>query len=178
MTDRPIALGSDDAGFGLKEAIKRYLEAEGRPVTDFGCYSSDPVDYPDVALDVARAVARGEHDRAILICGTGMGMAIAANKVPGVYATVAHDPYSAAKARTSNNAQVLTLGARVVALELAQTLVDIWLAAEFAGGGSARKVGKIGAAEREVVGVDRPQALADRAPDGAEGEPGGAANLR
>ena len=75
-------------------------------------------------------------------------MAIAANKVPGVYATVAHDPYSAAKARTSNNAQVLTLGARVIAPELAQTLVDVWLAAEFAGGASARKVDKIGAAER------------------------------
>lgn len=92
--------------------------------------TADPVDYPDVALLVARAVAQGEHDRAILI--RGMGMAIAANKVPGVYATVAHDPYSAAKARTSNNAQVLTLGARVVAPELAKALVGIWLEAEFA----------------------------------------------
>ena len=151
MTDKPIALGSDDAGFGLKESIKAYLETRGRAVTDYGCHSPDPVDYPDVALDVARRVAAGEHDRAILICGTGIGMAIAANKVPGVYATVAHDPYSAAKARTSNNAQVLTLGARVVAPELAQTLIDVWLAAEFAGGGSARKVGKIGAAERELT---------------------------
>jgi ribose 5-phosphate isomerase B len=148
VTDQPIALGSDEAGFGLKEAIKRFLEAEGRTVTDYGCHSTEPIDYPDVALVVARAVAAGTHDRAILICGTGIGMAIAANKVPGVYATVAHDPYSAAKARTSNNAQVLTLGARVVAPELAQTLVGIWLASEFAGGGSARKVGKIGDAER------------------------------
>lgn len=153
MTDRPIAIGSDDAGFHLKEAIKAYLEAAGRSVTDYGCHTADPVDYPDVALVVARAVAHGEHDRAILICGTGMGMAIAANKVPGVYATVAHDPYSAAKARTSNNAQVLTLGARVVAPELAKTLVGIWLEAEFAGGGSARKVGKIGQAERELGGT-------------------------
>jgi ribose 5-phosphate isomerase B len=154
MTDKPIALGSDDAGFALKEAIRRHLEAEGRAVADFGCHSADPVDYPDVALEVARAVARGEHERAILVCGTGIGMAIAANKVPGVYATVAHDPYSAAKARTSNNAQVLTLGARVVAPELAETLVDIWLAAEFGGGGSARKVGKIGLAERELGRAD------------------------
>ena len=152
MTDKPIALGSDDAGFGLKESIKTFLEAQGRAVTDYGCHSADPVDYPDVALEVARHVAGGDHDRAILICGTGIGMAIAANKVPGVYATVAHDPYSAAKARTSNNAQVLTMGARVVAPELAQTLVGIWLAAEFAGGASARKVGKIGEAERAAAG--------------------------
>ena len=98
-------------------------------------------------------------------------MAIAANKVPGVYATVAHDPYSAAKARTSNNAQVLTLGARVVAPELAQTLVDVWLGAEFGGGGSARKVGKIGAAERALSG-------AGPVPTSAEGEPGAIADGR
>lgn len=155
MTDKPIALGSDDAGYGLKESIKGYLEAQGRAVVDYGCHSADPVDYPDVALEVARRVAGGVHDRAILVCGTGIGMAIAANKVPGVYATVAHDPYSAAKARTSNNAQVLTMGARVVAPELAQTLVGIWLAAEFAGGASARKVGKIGDAERALTAADR-----------------------
>src|SRR5205814_1013364 len=81
------------------------------------CDSPDPVDYPDVALTVAKAVARGDHDRAILVCGTGIGMAIAANKVPGVYATVAHDPYSAAKARTSNNTQVLPLGGRAAGHE-------------------------------------------------------------
>jgi ribose 5-phosphate isomerase B len=147
---KPIALGSDDAGFPLKEAVKRYLEAGGHAVLDYGCDSADPVDYPDVALEVARAVARGDHDRAILVCGTGIGMAITANKVPGVYATVAHDAYSAAKARTSNNTQVLALGARVVAPELATTLVGIWLKSEFAGGASARKVGKIGAAEQAL----------------------------
>jgi len=147
---KAIAVGSDDAGFQLKEALKKYLEAEGHTVTDYGCESADPVDYPDVALEVARAVARGQHDRAILVCGTGIGMAITANKVPGVYATVAHDPYSAAKARTSNNTQVLALGARVVAPELATTLVEIWLRSEFGGGASARKVGKIEHAEREL----------------------------
>jgi ribose 5-phosphate isomerase B len=147
---KAIAVGSDDAGFRLKEEVKRYLESEGHAVTDYGCDSPDPVDYPDVALLVAKAVARGEHDRAILVCGTGIGMAITANKVPGVYATVAHDPYSAAKARTSNNTQVLALGARVVAPELATTLVGIWLRSEFAGGASARKVGKIEHAEKEL----------------------------
>jgi ribose 5-phosphate isomerase B len=147
---KAIAVGSDDAGFRLKEELKRYLEAEGHTVADYGCDSADPVDYPDVALLVARAVARGKHDRAILVCGTGIGMAITANKVPGVYATVAHDPYSAAKARTSNNTQVLALGARVVAPELAATLVGIWLRSEFGGGASTRKVGKIEKAERAL----------------------------
>lgn len=146
---KPIAIGSDEAGFPLKQELIRYLEALGVVVRDYGCDSAEAVDYPDVALPVARAIARGEHDRAILICGTGIGMAIAANKVPGVYATVAHDAYSAAKARTSNNAQVLTLGARVVAPELAKTLLRVWLDAEFDGGPSARKVAKISQAERE-----------------------------
>ena len=101
---RPIAIGSDDAGFPLKEALKGVVEDEGYPVTDYGCDVPEPVDYPDVALEVARAVARGEHDRAVLVCGTGIGMAIAANKVPGVFEAVAHDPYSAARARMSNDA--------------------------------------------------------------------------
>src|SRR5260221_14743723 len=112
------------------------MEADGHAVAAYGCESPGPVDYPDGALLVAKAVARGKHDRAILVCGTGIGMAIAANKVPGVYATVAHDPYSAAKARTSNNTQVLALGGRVVAPELAPTLGDIWLRSEFGGGAS------------------------------------------
>ena len=148
---KAIAVGSDDAGFHLKEAVKKYLEAEGHAVTDYGCESPDPVDYPDVALLVAEAVARGDHDRAILVCGTGIGMAITANKVPGVYASVAHDAYSAAKARTSNNTQVLALGARVIAPELATTLVGIWLRSEFGGGASARKVGKIAKAEQKLT---------------------------
>src|SRR6266436_3823318 len=148
---KSIGGGSDGAGFGLKEELKKYLEAEGHVVTDYGCESPEPVDYPDVALIVARAVARGDHDRAILVCGTGIGMAITANKVPGVYAGVAHDAYSAAKARTSNNTQVLALGARVVAPELAATLVDIWLRSEFGGGASARKVGKIEQAEQQLT---------------------------
>lgn len=147
---KPIAIGSDDAGYQLKEALKAYLESAGYVVSDYGSESSDPTDYPDVALAVARAVARGEHDRAVLVCGTGIGMAIAANKVPGVYAALAHDAYSAAKARSSNNAQVLTLGARVVAPELAKTLLDVWLKTEFGGGASARKVDKIRAAESEL----------------------------
>ena len=149
---KPIAIGCDDAGYQLKEELKRYLQSQGLEVADYGCDSPEPVDYPDVAVAVARAVADGSHDRAVLICGTGIGMSIAANKVPGVYAANAHDPYSAARARMSNNAQVLTLGARVVGIELAKTLVDVWMKSEFAGGGSLRKVQKIQAAEAAMAG--------------------------
>jgi ribose 5-phosphate isomerase B len=146
---KTIAIGSDDAGYALKEELEQYLASEGYGVTDYGTHTPDPVDYPDVALAVARAVRRGDHDRAVLICGTGIGMAITANKVPGVFATVAHDVYSARKARTSNDAQVLALGARVIAPELAKALLRTWLDAEFAGGESARKIDKIRVAEHE-----------------------------
>jgi len=145
---KAVAIGSDEAGFRLQAILLDLLrQEEGLEVVDFGCHSEDPVDYPDVAFELARAVARGEHDRGILICGTGIGMAIAANKVPGVRAAQAHDAYSAERARKSNDAQVLTMGARVIGPELAKTIVRTWLRSEFAGGGSARKVGKINAAD-------------------------------
>jgi ribose 5-phosphate isomerase B len=144
---KPIAIGSDEAGYRLKSMLIEVLEEEGQKVADFGCHSEDPVDYPDVAFEVAGAIARGEHDRGILICGTGIGMSIAANKVPGVRAAQAHDPYSAERARKSNDAQILALGARVIGPEVAKSLVKIWLQSEFAGGNSTRKVGKINAAD-------------------------------
>ena len=144
---KPVAIGSDEAGYRLKGLLIGVLEEEGLEVADFGCHSEDPVDYPDVAFAVAEAVARGEHDRAILICGTGIGMSIAANKVPGVRAAQAHDPYSAERARKSNDAQILALGARVIGPELAKSILRTWLQAEFSGGGSARKVAKINAVD-------------------------------
>jgi ribose 5-phosphate isomerase B len=159
MTDT-IAIRSDEAGFALKEELKRYLTSQGYRVTDSGCDGLDPVDYPDVALVVANSVRRDDHDRAVLMCGTAIGMAITANKVPGVFAAVAHDPYSAAKSRTSNDAQILTLGARVIAPELARTLLRTRLDAEFIGGSSARKVDRIPAAERagqSLSSTDEPQ---------------------
>ena len=146
-TKRAIALGCDEAGYELKQTVIGLLREEGLDVKDFGCYSTDQVDYPDVGYEVARAVGRGEHDRAILICGTGIGMAIVANKVPGVRAAQVHDPYSAERSRKSNDAQIMTMGARIVGPELAKSLVRIWLQAEFAGGNSARKVDKITAGE-------------------------------
>jgi ribose 5-phosphate isomerase B len=144
---KPVAIGSDEAGYRLKGVLIALLAEEGQEVVDFGCHSEEPVDYPDVAFEVAQAVAAGTHDRAILICGTGIGMSIAANKVPGVRAAQAHDPYSAERARKSNDAQVLALGARVIGPELAKSIVRAWLQSEFAGGGSTRKVAKINAAD-------------------------------
>jgi len=145
---KPILLGCDEAAFQLKETIKAYLQSKNVDVVDYGVHSTDPVDYPDIALTVANEVAAGKSDRAILMCGTGIGMAISANKVPGVYAAQAHDTFSAERARKSNNAQVLTMGARVIGPELAKQIVDHWLASEFAGGASARKVDKIAAIEK------------------------------
>jgi ribose 5-phosphate isomerase B len=129
-----IAVGADDAGTPLKERLAAYLRQRGFQVADYG--NGDGLDYPDVA-------ARGEHDRALLVCGTGLGMAIAANKVPGVRAATAHDPYSAERARKSNNAQVLTMGARVIAPEAAEKVLDHWLTAEFEPGPSSPKVAKL-----------------------------------
>jgi ribose 5-phosphate isomerase B len=146
MTDT-IALGADDAGYPLKEVVRAYLEEQGIPYQDYTPPSFEGVDYPDVAYEVAQAIAHGKHERGILICGTGIGMAITANKVPGVYAAQAHDTYSAERARKSNNAQVLTMGARVVGPELAKSIVQTWLDSEFAGGASARKVSKVARVE-------------------------------
>jgi ribose 5-phosphate isomerase B len=140
-----IAVGADDAGAPLKERLTSYLRQQGWEVKDFG--DGTGRDYPDVAAEVAEAVARGEHDRALLVCGTGLGMAITANKVPGVRAVTAHDPYSAERARKSNDAQVLTMGARVIAPEAAEVVLEHWLASEFEGGRSTPKVDKMKAVD-------------------------------
>ncbi len=140
-----IAVGADHLGYPLKEVVKSHLCGLSHEIVDFGAADDQEVDYPDVAVAVARAVAAGDFDRAVLVCGTGIGMAIAANKVPGVRAASVSDPYSAERARKSNNAQVLCLGSRVVGTEVAVLLVDHWLGAEFQAGGSARKVAKVNA---------------------------------
>ncbi len=138
-----IALGCDDNGLDLKNAIARHLVDRGFEVRDFGTRAGESEDYPDVAERGAREIAAGRQSRAILICGTGIGMAIAANKVHGVRAAAVMDPYSAERARKSNDAQVLCLGAQVVGIAVAEQRVDHWLAAEFAGGRSTRKVDKL-----------------------------------
>ncbi len=144
-----IAIGCDEAGFQFKEVIKKLLLDKGLDVEDFGVYSTDPVLYPDIAVAVAKSIAEGKHERGILICGTGIGMAIAANKVPGIRAAVCHDSFSTERSRRSNNAQIMTLGARVIGIELAKQLVNLWLGCEFDGGGSVAKVNKISEYENE-----------------------------
>jgi ribose 5-phosphate isomerase B len=146
-----IVMGSDHYGYGLKEDLKAYLTELGHEPVDLGCDNPTvPVDYPDVAIEVAESIARGEYERGILICGTGIGMAIVANKIPGVRAACCHDPYSAERARKSNDAQIMTMGAQVIAPTLGRQLLDHWLASEFAGGRSALKVEKIKALDRRL----------------------------
>jgi ribose 5-phosphate isomerase B len=129
---KKIALGSDPNAAELKETIKKHLNELGYEWEDYG--SDDPI-YANVAFNVAEAVASGKHDRGILLCGTGIGMCIAANKVPGAYAANCTDPYSAERSRKSNNANIMTLGALVVGQELAKTLVTIWMSSEYTPGG-------------------------------------------
>jgi ribose 5-phosphate isomerase B len=136
-----IAVGADEAGAPLKERLADYMREHGYEVKDYG--NGTEQDYPDVAAVVAEAVARGEHDRALLVCGTGLGMAITANKIHGVRAVTAHDSYSAERARKSNDAQVITMGARVIAPEAAEMVLEHWLASEFEGGRSTPKVEKM-----------------------------------
>lgn len=142
-----VVLGSDHGGLKLKETVKQVLDELGIEFEDVGCDCSDSVDYPDYALPVAEQVAQGEFDRGILICGTGIGMSMAANKVRGVRCAVVTDEYSARMSREHNNANILALGERVVGPGLAENIVRIWLGTEFAGGRHSRRVDKIGALE-------------------------------
>lgn len=144
-----IALGCDEAGLPVMDHIRAYLKGKGIEVIDYGVHNEDKVDYPDIAVQAAEAIARGEAERGILVCGTGIGMAITANKVPGVRAAQAHDTYSAERARKSNNAQVITMGARVIGPVLAEKIVEAWLDSEFQGGGSAPKVAKMEAIDEK-----------------------------
>jgi ribose 5-phosphate isomerase B len=147
-----IAVGCDEVGLPLLEVVREQLAERGEDVVDFGVHATDPVLYPDIALDVAQAVASGQCERGILICGTGIGMSISANKVPTVRAALCHDTYSAERARKSNDAQVLTMGARVIGPELAKQVVSAWLASEFEGGGSQPKVDRMKEIDEEFRG--------------------------
>ncbi|MCQ8239361.1 ribose 5-phosphate isomerase B [Rhizosaccharibacter radicis] len=146
-----IAIGCDEAAFELKEAVRRMLEADGHAVEDFGTFENRPVLYPGIAYAVSRSIVDGRNDRGILFCGTGIGMAISANKVPGIRAAQAHDTYSAERARKSNDAQIVTIGARVVGPELAKSIVRSFLSSEFEAGRSVAKVEGMKAIERGEV---------------------------
>lgn len=149
MKQGTIAIGSDHNALELKNLLRDHLTELGLLVVDCGVNDKEPVDYPEVARPVAEAVRLGTFERAVLICGTGAGMAIVANKVPGVRAVCVHDPYTAQRARASNDAQIMTLGSQIVGPSLAVKLVDIWLESEFQGGQSTRKVARISELERE-----------------------------
>ena len=141
-----IAIGSDKLGVQLKQSLIEHLKEQSLvqvDIQDFGVNLGEDVDYPDIGFLVAESISKGLNDRGILICGTGIGMAITANKVPGVYAANVSDSYSAERARKSNNAQVITFGALTIGTELAKSLIDIWLISEFQGGRSKRKTDKI-----------------------------------
>jgi ribose 5-phosphate isomerase B len=137
-----IAVDSDDVGIELKRVIVEHLRDSGVDVENLDMLASGKADYPDIGLNLAQLVAAGKYDRGILICGTGLGMSMIANKVPGVYAGVCHDVYSA-------DAQIITLGARVIGPELAKTIVDAWLKAEFEPERSGRKVARMRELEKQ-----------------------------
>jgi ribose 5-phosphate isomerase B len=143
-----LAIGADHAGFALKEQLRRRLAEEGHEMVDFGADSGESCDYPDFAQAVAREVAQGRVDRGILVCSTGIGMAIAANKVAGVRAAPAQSEDEVRLTREHNDANVLTLGARYLDEQRAAGLVDLFLGTEFSGGRHARRVAKIAQLER------------------------------
>lgn len=147
-----IALGADHAGVTLKHDIKRLLDERGVAYTDFGTDTTDSVDYPDFAAKVAHAVAGGDYDRGILLCGSGVGMAIAANKVAGIRAAAVVDEVSAKLSREHNDANVLALGARVTPSDDARRFVNIFLDTPFGGGRHQRRIDKIAALDRDAAG--------------------------
>ena len=143
MKDIYILLGADHLGLPLKNVLKEHLIDKGYSVEDIGVDNNDPVDYPDIGEKLAKRIAKGDSERGILCCGTGAGMAIVANKIPGVRAVCINDPYTAERAIASNNAQVVTLGSLITGEEVGKKLVDIWLENDFQGGKSLPKVEKI-----------------------------------
>ena len=147
-----VGIGSDHAGFLLKEELKALLVELGHEVRDFGTNSLDPVDYPDFIVPTAEAVAAGQCDRGIVLGGSGNGEAIAANKVPGIRCSLCWESYTAKVARQHNNANVLSLGARVIGVELAKEIVRVWLVSEYEGGRHQARLDKIRAIEDRYTG--------------------------
>lgn len=145
-----IAIASDHGGYDLKQEILKYLDASKISYTDLGTFSTESVDYPDIAIPCAEAVARGEYEKGIIICGTGIGVCIAANKVKGIRAALCHDTFSARMSRQHNNANILTMGGRVIGPGLATAIVKEWLATDFEGARHERRVNKITEYENSI----------------------------
>jgi len=146
-----IALASDHAGFELKEIIKEYLQFNKYDYTDYGTDSLDSVDYFDYGVKAAEAVAKGEADRGIVMCGTGIGMTISANKVRGIRCALCHDVYSAEMTRAHNNSNMLAMGGRVIGRDLAIRIVKAWLESDFEGGRHQRRINKIADYENQCL---------------------------
>ena len=142
-----LVIGSDHGGIHLKEVLKQHLAERGIEVTDAGTYTEESCDYPDIAVKVCREITDGKAERGILVCGTGIGMSMAANKVKGIRAALCGDVFSATMSREHNNANVICLGERVLGPGLALSILDAWLDTEFAGGRHERRVNKIMAVE-------------------------------
>ncbi|MGM0901398.1 ribose 5-phosphate isomerase B [Mesobacillus maritimus] len=138
-----VAIASDHGGINIREEIKQQMEEMGIEYEDFGCECDTSVDYPDFALPVAEKVAAGEFDRGILICGTGIGMSIAANKVKGIRCALVHDVFSAKVTRQHNDSNIIAMGERVIGAGLAREIAKAWLTSDFEGGRHANRVGKI-----------------------------------
>lgn len=138
-----VALGSDHRGYASKVRVKAILESGGHEVTDFGCEGPDSCDYPDAAFPAAQSVARGDFDRCILFCGTGIGMSITANKVKGIRASLCHDEITAEMARRHNDANVLCLPSDFISENTIDRVVEVWLSTPFDGGRHERRINKI-----------------------------------
>jgi ribose 5-phosphate isomerase B len=152
-TSKPrIALGADHAGYPVKESIRKFLEESGYLVDDTGTWSEESVDYPDYALAVGERVVARTSDMGIVVCGTGIGISIAANKVPGIRAAVAHDVLTARLSREHNDANVLALGGRIVTEDLAVEMVQVFLSTAYAGGRHQRRIDKITQIEKDERG--------------------------
>ncbi len=144
MPEKPIAIGSDHAGFDMKEVLIEEMRALGHDVLDLGCDGSESVDYPDFGRAVAEAIAEGRAERGVVVCGTGIGISISANRIARVRAAVCHDETSARLAREHNDANVLALGARLIGPEVAKACLRVFLATEFGGGRHVARVAKLG----------------------------------
>ena len=145
-----IAIASDHAGFEMKEKAKSFLKKIGHEHKDFGTEDKKPVDYPDFALKVANAVSKNECERGILFCGTGLGMSIVANKIPGVRAVLCYDIKTAKLSREHNDANVLTLGARIIEFEKAKDIINVWLETGFLGERHSKRIEKIKEIEKKA----------------------------
>lgn len=145
-----VAIASDHGGINIRQELKQLMDELGVQYEDFGCECETSVDYPDYALPVAEKVASGEFDRGILVCGTGIGMSITANKVKGIRCALVHDVFSAKATREHNNSNILAMGERVIGPGLAREIAKVWLSTDYEGGRHETRVGKISAYEEQL----------------------------